>query len=332
MLKNYNKTYNIARYIKNYMSCYIIMSSLKIMSFNIAAETLCINNNSNIIIQIIKSTNPDILGIQETNCINEVTNEYTDIKLYDSIASTLNYFYQTNKKLHTVVFSKFPIIYVSDLYKGIVVKQNENTFISLFNIHLTDEPYQPYQINKVPYGDYPFIETEEDAIKFANDARKGEITKILNEISQVDNLYNVSATIVMGDFNEPSHRDWTSLSINAGLHPLKVEFPSVKMFEQAGFIDSFRHIYPDPVKHTGFTWPTPNKYSPKEEIKDRIDFILVKSNKINVVNAAIIGENEFKVWPSDHRACICILDNYYKKYTKYKLKYLDLKIKQPYLL
>ncbi len=304
------------------------------MSFNIAAETLCINNNHKNILQIIKSINPDILGIQETNCHNEKTNEYTDIKLHDIIAKELNYVYQINEKTHTIIFSKFPIIYVSELYKGIIIKQNDD-YISVFNIHLTDEPYQPYQINKIPYGEYPFIDTEEQAIKYANDARKEETTKILNEITLINNLYDLTATIVLGDFNEPSHRDWTIPTVDAKIHPFKVKFPSVKRLEEYGFIDSFRHIYPDPVKTTGYTWPTPNKYSITETVHDRIDFILIKSNKMNITNAKIIGENQFKDWPSDHRACICILsnDNYINKYIKYKNKYLKLKkIKQPYSL
>ena len=302
------------------------MSNIKIMSFNIAAETLCINNNHQVIISIIKSINPDILGIQEINCHNETTNKYTNIELYKTIAEKFNYNYKVNDETHTVIFSKYPIIDTSENYKGVVIKNN-NELIAIFNIHLTDEPYQPYQIAKIPYGNYPFIESEQEAIKQASIARSADINNILTDIKLIEDKYNPTCIIVLGDFNEPSHRDWTSQTVSAGIHPLKVEFPSVRKFESNGFIDSFRYVNPDPVKNPGFTWPTPNRYSDNEELSDRLDFILVKGS-VEIANGEIIGELDFDIWPSDHRACLCTLsvkNYYYKKYLKYKNKYLELK-------
>lgn len=301
-----------------------MINNIKIMTFNISAETLCLNNNSKNIIEIIKSINPDILGIQETKCHDEINNIYTDIKLYDLISQELSYFYQVNQKTHTVIFSKFPIVECSEIYKGIVIKV-KNYFISIFNIHLTDEPYQPFQILNIPYGNYPFINTEQEAIEQANLARKEEILKIFNEIEEINKKYNLTITVVLGDFNEPSHRDWTNEAVEAGIHPLKVEFPSVKHFEDNGFIDTYRHLYPNNVIFPASTWPTNSN-----DKNDRIDYILVKSNTFEVSEAKIIGENDFKLWPSDHRACICIIDNYKYKYKKFKSKYLNLK--RPYEL
>lgn len=292
------------------------------MTFNISAETLCLNNNSKNIISIIKKINPDILGIQETKCHNEINNIYTDIKLYDLISKELEYNYEFNEAMHTVIFSKFPIIECSTLYKGTIIKV-KNNYIGIFNIHLTDEPYQPYQILNIPYGNYPFIDSEQEAIKQANLARKEEIFKILNEIEEINKKYILAATIVLGDFNEPSYRDWTVEAVTAGIHPLKVEFPSVKHFEENAFIDSYRHLYPDNVIFPGSTWPTNSK-----DKNDRIDYILVKSNIFEISKADIIGEKEFRSWPSDHRACVCVIDNSKYKYKKFKSKYI--KLKQPF--
>jgi exonuclease III len=139
----------------------------------------------------------------------------------------------------------------------------------------------------------------------------------LAEIKYTEQTHTLSCVIVLGDFNEPSHRDWTTNAVDAKIHPIKVEFPSVKTFESSGFIDSFRDRHPDPVRTPGFTWPTPNRYSKSEIVEDRIDYILVKGSYLKVLDASIIGEKEFKPWPSDHRSCICVLslgNNYYKKY------------------
>lgn len=296
-----------------------MINLLKIMTFNISAETLCINNNSKKIIDIIKKINPDILGIQETKCHDEIKNIYTDIKLYDLISKELNFYYEFNDKTHTVIFTKYPIIHSTEKYKGIIIKVQNNN-IGVFNIHLTDEPYQPFQILNIPYGDYSFISSEQEAINQANLARKEEIKKIMNEINEINEKYNLTTIIILGDFNEPSHRDWTDKAMYTGIHPLKVEFPSVKTFEDNGFIDSYRHLYPDNVKFPGSTWPTNSK-----DKNDRIDYILVKSNIFEITEADIIGEKHFALWPSDHRACVCTIDNYKYKYKKFKNKYLKLK-------
>lgn len=301
-----------------------MINLLKIMTFNISAETLCLNNNSKNIIDIIKNINPDILGIQETKCHDEIKNIYTDIKLYDLISKELDFSYEFNDKTHTVIFTKYPIIYSTEKYKGIIIKiQNNN--IGIFNIHLTDEPYQPFQILNITYGDYPFINSEQEAINQAKLARREEIQKILNEINEIDKKYNLNAIIVLGDFNEPSHRDWTDKAVMAGIHPLSVEFPSVKYFEDNGFIDTYRHLYPDNIKFPGSTWPTNSK-----DKNDRIDYILVKSNIFEITEANIIGEKNFALWPSDHRACVCAIDNSKYKYKKFKNKYLKLKNKKFY--
>jgi len=296
-----------------------MINLLKIMTFNISAETLCLNNNYKNIIEIIKNINPDILGIQETKCHDEIKNIYTDIKLYDLISKESGYYYEFNDKTHTVIFSKYKIIDSSTMYKGIIIKI-KNNYIGIFNIHLTDEPYQPFQILNIPYGDYPFIGSEQEAINQANLARKKEIHKIINEINELDKKYNLTTTIVLGDFNEPSHRDWTKEAVDAGIHPLKVEFPSVKHFEDNGYVDSYRHLYPNNVEFPGSTWPTNST-----DKKDRIDYILVKSNIYQVSKAIIIGEKDFGLWPSDHRVCVCTIDNSKYKYKKFKSKYKNLK-------
>jgi exodeoxyribonuclease-3 len=298
-----------------------MISQIKIMSFNIAAETLCKNNNIETILNIIKDINPDILGIQETHCHNEKTNVYTDIKLYEYISKKLNYFYEINQKTNTAIFSKFPIENTSELYKGIILKINDS-YVAIFNIHLTDEPYQPYQLTNIKYGDYPFIKTEEEAIHHAKLARENEIKNILNDVDNVNKKYNLDTVVLLGDFNEPSHKDWTNETVIANQQPIKICFPTTKLLNDNGFTDSYRFIYPNPVLNNGYTWPVNNNSK-----SDRIDYIFVKSNTYDIYNATIVGEKEFIDWPSDHRVCICILNNFYNKYKKYKIKYK--KLKQP---
>jgi hypothetical protein len=73
------------------------------------------------------------------------------------------------------------------------------------------------------------------------------------------------------------------------------------LLEKAGFIDSFRQLYPNPVSHPGFTYPAFNKDVPIEKLawaptaddRDRIDYVYYRSKKpLKPVKANIVGPVE----------------------------------------
>jgi exonuclease III len=124
----------------------------------------------------------------------------------------------------------------------------------------------------------------------------------------MDAMGEAEASFVFGDFNEPSHRDWTESAVKAGLQPLAVPFPTVKAIEAKGFVDTFRAIYPDPATKPGFTWTPTSDPTSKDDHHDRIDFALAKGATLTVETAGIVGEKAPEAdivvtpWPSDHRA------------------------------
>ena len=150
------------------------------------------------------------------------------------------------------------------------------------------------------YGDYPFIDTEEEAIRFANEARREEVTRYQKDIQQV--MKEGYPVFLTGDFNEPSFLDWTQRAADAGIHKIKVEWPATKAFSEIGMNDSYRTIHPDEVSTPGYTWtPVPSE----QEILDRLDFVLYSGCK--VTDSFITGESEttsdvvVSPYPSDHR-------------------------------
>ena len=115
---------------------------------------------------------------------------------------------------------------------------------------------------------------------------------------------------VVGDFNEPSHLDWTDAAAKAGRHPVKVAYPTSSSMVGAGFSDAWRTIYPDEIKNPGLTWSPKYKPDDPSTHHDRIDFVYFKGNGLKVTDAKIIGENQEKAdivvspYPSDHRAVV----------------------------
>jgi hypothetical protein len=101
------------------------------------------------------------------------------------------------------------------------------------------------------------------------------------------------------------------------------------MFQGAGYVDSYRQLFPNAVTHPGFTWPAGNTsaklenlyFTPDADERDRIDFVYyypqpgIKLTAVKIVgpsasvNHGTITPNEAQdtfiepkgIWPSDHK-------------------------------
>jgi endonuclease/exonuclease/phosphatase family metal-dependent hydrolase len=117
-----------------------------------------------------------------------------------------------------------------------------------------------------------------------------------------------------GDFNTPSHRDWTPAM--QGLRPDAIRYPvvwpSTALLEAAGLRDSFREAHPDPTQAPGLTWTAgmPAPYIRPHETLDRIDFIF-SGGPVATLDSRVFGEAggsgvdaSVTPWPSDHRAVV----------------------------
>lgn len=145
-------------------------------------------------------------------------------------------------------------------------------------------------------------------------------------------LANGYTVIIGGDFNEPSHRDW--IEANKDLydhHGMVIPWTVTTLLEEAGYIDTYRQIYPNPLTHPGFTYPADNPlkepgkltWAPKADERDRIDFIFYQGKGIKAKKAIIFGpkgsivrnqrvqetsKDKFLtpqgVWPTDHKGLL----------------------------
>lgn len=143
--------------------------------------------------------------------------------------------------------------------------------------------------------------------------------------------------ILGGDFNEPSHLDWTKKTRHLWDHNNTViNWICSALLRQAGFKDSYRIRYPNPVTHPGFTYGIDNPAAPLEKLdwvpeadgRDRIDYIYYHPTKgIKLTDAMIVGPSGYIVrgqrirentqdkihaphgiWPSDHNGVLAIFE------------------------
>ncbi|WP_241565824.1 endonuclease/exonuclease/phosphatase family protein [Prescottella agglutinans] len=141
------------------------------------------------------------------------------------------------------------------------------------------------------------------------------------------------AVILGGDFNEPSHLDWTAATRDLfDHHGVVLPWESTRLLEEAGFVDAYRATYPNPVTHPGFTWPSDNPdvpvskltWAPEADERDRIDYVFAGHNtRLRLRSAGIVGPRESIVrnqrtaedtrdnfvespfpWPTDHKAVV----------------------------
>ena len=182
--------------------------------------------------------------------------------------------------------------------------------VVLFSTHLDYQHYGPYEARKAGAG------AESVLALNRRSERVAQIETLVTSIQPLLAAADETPVILTGDFNVPSHLDWTLATAgeHGGIGP--VAWPESLRLAQAGFTDSFRLKHPDPAADAGTTWSTVHKAG---EPQDRIDFIYHKGAGLRVTGsrtfttavettvgawgvdtAAVTGNT----WPSDHAAVL----------------------------
>lgn len=293
-------------------------TELTVMSFNIwgggANEQKPVDETA----AVIRAAGADIIGIQETRLESDPCTAESCPPAGESaagkLAAALGFHHYDQVRVNdalwaNAIISRYPIGKATPNDLGVEIEVKDRK-VQVFNIHLDDAPYQPYQLLNIEYGPYPFLKTAEEAVKAASETRGPALKLLFDDMAAAG---DADAVFVMGDFNEPSHRDWTEATAKAGIHPMAVSFPAVKAVEEKGFVDTFRTVFPDPVAKPGFTWTPTSDPKAKDDHHDRIDFLLARAAKLQIISAGIVGEKAPEAdiavtpWPSDHRAVVAKL-------------------------
>jgi exonuclease III len=290
-------------------------TTLRVMSYNIWGGGANEGKGIDETVAAIKAAGADIVGIQETKVEPDPCTatdcEATGDSVAPAIAEALGWhvYDQTQQNVAlwaNAVISRYPIGPASENDLGVPIDVEGRT-VWIFNVHLDDEPYQPYQLLSIEYGPAPFIKTEAEAIEFANQTRGPAMDLLEADMAAATDAV---AVFVTGDFNEPGYLDWTEAAVVAGHHPIEVEWPTTKRLADQGFIDAYRTVHPDPVAKPAYTWTPTYEETATDDHPDRIDFVFARGAALTVTDAAIVGEDgprsDIKVapWPSDHRAVV----------------------------
>ena len=267
---------------------------LRVLSWNIWSA----DANYTKINEVIQTTGADIIGFQELSRVGSVVNSLESVTGDDWHS-------------HGMIISRFPIIGTSS--KGALIQITPEQTFWLFNVHFKPYPYQPYDLR-----DRTLPQNEVVVVAAAENVRGGEADYLVTAITNTGAMDAGVPVFVTGDFNEPSHLDWTQKAANATARPydLKVEYPASKKMSALGLIDTFRKVWPDEVARTGYTW-TPGTPPPNigpAEAHDRIDFVYYWGTGVTAIDAMTVGIDHMNPntdigitgYPSDHRAVLGI--------------------------
>ena len=317
-------------------------TELKVLQINIWQEGTVVPSGFPAIADEIIDKNADIVLFSEVR--NYKGTDYIQRILAELKSKGASYFGKSSdEKLDVGLISKFPVadqhaLYGKDSGMGGVLKSKikvgERDFV-FYSLHLDYTNYACYLPRGYDGVTWKKLEnpiTEVSAIVEANRKSKRD-EAICDIIRDVDGEKQSQSFIIAGDFNEPSHLDWTVATKDLFDHRgAVVPWDCSILLEKAGFKDSFRVQYPDPVSHPGFTYPAFNKdvlidklaWAPTADDRDRIDYVYYRSKlPLKVVKARIVGpaetvkyakkqekdsEDEFLlpkgIWPTDHKALL----------------------------
>jgi imidazolonepropionase-like amidohydrolase/endonuclease/exonuclease/phosphatase family metal-dependent hydrolase len=259
--------------------------TLRVMTFNVEYGGRGVDFAK--VIEAIEVARPDIVALEEPEANTR------------EIAAALGWPYADPR---ADVISRFPIL---DPPGGdgrfVWVEVRPGGVVAIANVHLPSDPYGPYWIAEG--------RSVGEVLALERRVRLSQLQPVLDALAGLRG----APVFLLGDFNAPSHLDWTRAAAAGRPHASEVAWPVSVAVEQAGFVDSYRAVHPDPVGKPGHTWwaarpPVGDDFTGHP--RDRIDLVYA-AGPVEAVASQIVGEAGARdvdlhvtPWPSDHRAVV----------------------------
>lgn len=315
-------------------------TEISVLQFNIWQEGTTIPGGFDAIVDEIARLNPDFVTLSEVR-------NYHGTRFCDRITDALKkkgHTYHSFYSYDTGLLSKYEITDSATVFPhnndhGTIYRLDtevDGKKVVVYTGHLdylNDTYYEVrgYDGNHWKPMPEPLTDVEEILRRNALSQRDEAIDSLLN--NSRDAIESGALIFFGGDFNEPSHLDWTEATKDmAEHHGVVIDWPATKRLHDAGFRDAYRTIYPDPVTHPGYTYPSDNKalppskitWAPNADERDRIDYVFFYPRPgLEVTEASILGPKTsiahsqrieetgddtfiepIDVWPTDHKGVL----------------------------
>lgn len=241
--------------------------------------------------RIIRASSADVVGVQEA--------ERNTAELARLVGN-----WYASPRAH--VISRYPILDPPHSRGNYVfIEPAPGRVVAMANTHLPSTPYGPYKAQKGW--------SRQRVLNLERRLRLPEIEKTIRALKPL--AARGLPVVLTGDFNSPSYLDWTPAAAHhRPLVPYSVAWPASKALADAGFVDSYREVHPNPVTHPGFTWSPGGPETRRHDFPDRIDWVL-HAGPAKAVDSILVGEvggpdvdlGFGPPYPSDHRGVVSTL-------------------------
>ncbi len=267
-----------------------VAGGLTAMSFNTWESATLGAGGTDEVAAVIAQAGADVIALQD--CSREALG---------AIALSLSAFdgYADVAPIEQVrILTRLPLveIHYENIYAyGATVLLPDGQLLRVFNSHLTG---LPSGLELAAEG----ASTAEIGTLEAQ-TRAAELEESIELLLDAEAHHPERPTLLMGTHNAPSHLDWTADNTDQNFD-LVMGWPTSLLMEQAGFTDTFRAAWPDPVAVRGFTrtpgqpWGT---LSP-DMLHDRLDYIYARPASGGSLTVHSAWTIDRQPWPSDHRA------------------------------
>ncbi|CAL2042588.1 unnamed protein product [Caenorhabditis brenneri] len=217
-------------------------NGFRMMTYNAWNSGTHVNDGEQKTLKHITSVNPDVILLQETPA--DFAKQFVK-KLGSSWVGVFSNFGQAIFTRHSFVpnteFSNSRGI-------GAKILLSNGKIIAVWSVYLTWKSYGPYKIFEQN------ITKLEQITNIEYSSRGWQIRDLLaqNEMQKWMNKSEHVPVFVGGDFISPSHLDWTEQTKERH-RGWVVEWPATKPLEQAGFVDTYRKVYPQALTDPEFT-------------------------------------------------------------------------------
>ena len=252
-------------------------NSLRVLVWNVWQAGNNVDQGPEKILAIINEVKPDIVLLQESYDINGERP-----RIGEWLAGQLKWQQHQGESTHLCVLTPLDIetTFFHHAWHGVgaKIRDSKGRAFLAWSIWIDYRAYITYALRENPaITDEELLDLER-----VGSNRLNQATAIIEHLRESDQLEAGIPLLVGGDWNCPSHLDWTVDTTRVYKRRRALPLPVSLAMSSAGFTDTFRMLHPNPVQHPGFTWSPMFRFKGEGEEQvdqcfDRIDRLYLKN-------------------------------------------------------
>jgi len=258
--------------------------TLRVLVWNVLHGANDVTEGAEKALRVIQNAKPDIVLLQESYDING-----DRPKLGAWLASELGWNQYQGESTHLCILTPIEIetTFFHHAKHGVGAKLKDlrgREFIA-WSTWIDYRSYITYALRKNPN----ISDKELLSLEHTISNRMKQTTAILEHLQSAGHLQADIPLLVGGDWNCPSHLDWTVDTARVYKRRRALALPVSMSMAKAGFTDTFRALYPCPVQRPGITWSP--MFRTKGEGKAQIEQCFDRIDRLYLKNPALPADD-----------------------------------------